>query len=76
MIISNGYTLVSPVCEFRQSGDRLAGTCSGPNGGGNAVGLAGVSSFQERLGADGVVRGTWTFSGRPGVRGEFTAQRP
>ena len=96
MIRGNQYTLVSPVCEFQQSGDQLTGTCTGPNGTGSAVGLtngasvtwqwhvvatnniglSGISSFNGRLGADNVVRGSWTFSGRPGVSGQFTAMRP
>ncbi len=96
MISANMYTLVRPVCDFQQSGDQLAGACTGPNGAGSAVGLtngrevtwqwhivptnnigiAGISSFNGRLGPDNVVRGSWTFSGRPGVSGQFTAIRP
>jgi len=39
------------------------------------IGLSGVSSFNGTLGPDNVVRGLWTYSGRPGARGQFSAQR-
>jgi hypothetical protein len=42
----------------------------------NTIGLSGISSFNGRLAADSVIRGAWTFSGRPGVSGQFTAIRP
>jgi hypothetical protein len=41
----------------------------------DSIGLSGVSSFNGKLGPDNVVRGSWTFSGRPGASGQFTAQR-
>jgi hypothetical protein len=42
----------------------------------NNIGVAGISSFNGQLGPDHVVRGSWTFTGRPGVSGQFTAQSP
>ena len=41
----------------------------------DSIGLSGIASFSGKLGPDSVVRGSWTFSGRPGARGQFTAQR-
>jgi hypothetical protein len=41
----------------------------------DSIGLSGVSSFNGRLGPDNVVRGLWTYSGRPGASGQFSAQR-
>jgi hypothetical protein len=41
----------------------------------NAVGLAGIATYHGVWGSDGVVRGTWTHSRRPGVYGPFTAQK-
>ena len=96
IVNSRGYVLVSPVCDFKQTGGQVAGACKGPNGGGdatglangaeisfqwrtvpsNAIGLRGVASFNGVLGADGVIRGSWSFSTWPGATGQFTAQRP
>ncbi|MGO9773321.1 MAG: hypothetical protein ACLPSW_28000 [Roseiarcus sp.] len=42
----------------------------------DSVDLSGISSFSGQLGPDHVVRGSWTFTGRPGVSGQFTAQTP
>ena len=39
----------------------------------NNIGLAGISSFNGQLGPDHVVRGWWTFTGRPG--GQRTVHR-
>jgi beta-lactamase regulating signal transducer with metallopeptidase domain len=39
------------------------------------VGLSGLASFDGEIGPDDVVRGTWSFSGAPGLTGEFTQQR-
>ena len=41
----------------------------------NAVGLAGTATYRGVWGSDGVIRGTWTHSRRPGYNGPFTAQR-
>jgi hypothetical protein len=41
----------------------------------NAVGLAGIATYHGVWGSDGVVRGTWTHSRRPGAYGPFTAQK-
>lgn len=37
-------------------------------------GYSGIVTFRGTLGADGVIRGSWTFAGEAAV-GEFTAQR-
>jgi hypothetical protein len=39
------------------------------------IGLKGASTFEGDLGADGVIRGAWTFDGAPDAKGTFTAQR-
>lgn len=31
--------IISPICDFKQTGDQFAGTCKGPNGGCSAVGV-------------------------------------
>jgi hypothetical protein len=41
----------------------------------NAVGLNGTATYRGVWGSDGVVRGTWTHSRRPGYSGPFTAQK-
>jgi hypothetical protein len=41
----------------------------------NAVGLAGTATYRGVWGSDGVIRGTWTHSRRPGAYGPFTAQK-
>jgi hypothetical protein len=41
----------------------------------NSVGLAGTATYHGVWGSDGVIRGTWTHSRRPGYYGPFTAQR-
>jgi hypothetical protein len=40
----------------------------------NSIGMSGVATFHGALGPDGVIRGTWTFSGFPAT-GTFTAIR-
>lgn len=40
-----------------------------------SIGLSGESTFVGILGADKVVRGTWSYSGLPGQNGNFTGQR-
>lgn len=39
------------------------------------VGMHGLATFEGVLGADGVIRGTWTAAQLPGASGEFTAER-
>ena len=39
-----------------------------------SIGLAGIATYRGVWGSDGVVRGTWTHSRRPGASGPFTAQ--
>ena len=39
------------------------------------VGVAGTASFEGDLGADGVIRGTWTTTQLGGEKGTFSAQR-
>jgi hypothetical protein len=39
----------------------------------NAIGIKGIATFKGVWGRDGVLRGTWTHSARPGVGGVFTA---
>lgn len=41
----------------------------------NANGLAGIATYRGTWGSDGVVRGNWTHSARPGAWGTFTAQK-
>jgi len=41
-----------------------------------AIGRSGLYTFNGALDSGGVIRGTWTASGAPGVVGEFTAIRP
>ena len=41
----------------------------------NSIGMSGVMTFHGTLGADNVVRGTWTASPLPGGVGEFTQIR-
>jgi hypothetical protein len=41
----------------------------------NPNGLAGIATYRGVWGSDGVVRGTWTHTARPGVGGIFTAQK-
>jgi hypothetical protein len=41
----------------------------------NAFGLNGTATYRGAWGSDGVVRGTWTHSRRPGYYGPFTAQK-
>jgi hypothetical protein len=41
----------------------------------NSIGMSGVMTFHGTLGADNVVRGTWTASPIPGGVGEFTQIR-
>ena len=40
----------------------------------NAIGMSGVATFHGVLGPDGVIRGTWTFTGF-NATGSFTAIR-
>ena len=40
-----------------------------------AVGATGTAWFQGDVGADGVMRGAWTFDQRPELKGEFTGTR-
>jgi hypothetical protein len=40
----------------------------------NSIGMSGVATFHGTLGGDGVIRGTWTFTGFPAA-GTFTAIR-
>ena len=80
MVSGNMCALVSPVRDFRQSGDQPTGAGVGPRerkgrepamayGPTAKIGLAGISSFNGKLGPDNAVRGSWTFSGQPGVGG-------
>jgi hypothetical protein len=39
-----------------------------------SMGLAGTATYHGVWGSDGVIRGTWTHSRRPGYYGPFTAQ--
>jgi len=39
------------------------------------IGVSGLTSFDGDLGADGVIRGTWTTTQLPGAKGTFSAQR-
>lgn len=39
-----------------------------------SIGLAGIATYRGVRGIDGVVRGSWTHSRRPGASGPFTAQ--
>jgi len=40
----------------------------------NSIGMSGVATFHGTLGGDGVIRGSWTFTGFPAA-GTFTAIR-
>jgi len=40
-----------------------------------ALGVSSVARFEGDLGADGVVRGTWSLDQLPGVKGPFTQTR-
>ena len=40
----------------------------------NSIGMSGIATFHGALGSDGVIRGTWTFTGFP-ASGSFTAIR-
>jgi hypothetical protein len=39
------------------------------------IGASGSASFEGELGADHVIRGTWSFSGLPGASGKFTGEK-
>jgi hypothetical protein len=39
------------------------------------AGGSGLASFNGKVGSDNVIRGTWSFSGAPGLTGEFTQTR-
>jgi hypothetical protein len=41
----------------------------------NSMGLHGTATYRGVWGSDGVIRGTWTHSRRPGYQGPFTAQK-
>jgi hypothetical protein len=40
-----------------------------------AIGANGTGRFEGELGADHVIRGTWSFSGLPGASGKFTGEK-
>jgi len=75
-IVARGATFVTaPVCVLRQMGDRLAGTCKGPNAIGSADGLVNgrtisltwhsISTNPATRGRTGVgtFKGTWGSDG-------------
>jgi hypothetical protein len=39
------------------------------------IGASGSASFEGELGADHVIRGSWSFSGLPGATGKFTGEK-
>jgi hypothetical protein len=41
----------------------------------NEVGLSGTATYRGVWGSDGIIRGTWAHSRRPGYSGPFTAQK-
>jgi hypothetical protein len=41
----------------------------------SVIGVSGAAWFQGDLGADGVIRGTWSLDQLPGLKGEFTQTR-
>jgi hypothetical protein len=83
IVVGDLLTIVSPICAFRQSGDRLTGSCKGPNAAGAAAGVADGRniSFQWRHLATNAVglNGVSTFRGTLGpdnvVRGFWTISR-
>jgi hypothetical protein len=83
IVTGNLLTTVSPICAFRQTGDRLTGSCKGPNAAGAATGVAEGRniSFQWRHVAANAVglSGVSTFRGALGpdnvVRGFWTISR-
>jgi hypothetical protein len=95
LTVGASMMIIAPICDFKQTGDQIAGTCKGPNGGCSAVGvidgpnidwtcrtrytnapnLSGFSTFHGTVGADAIVRGSWTHSRFPRAGGRFTMQR-
>jgi len=83
IVTGNLLITVSPICVFQQSGDRLRGSCKGPNGAGFATGATDGRdiSFQWRHVATNAVglSGVSTFRGTLGrdnvVRGFWTFSR-